>query len=45
MVPSCLQEHLIFGFINKRAAIILLYHRELWESNSLGACAQGQVLF
>jgi hypothetical protein len=45
MFPRCLEERLIFGFIEKRAAIILLHHRELWESNSLGARAQGQVLF
>jgi hypothetical protein len=41
MFPRCIEERLILGFIEKRAAIILLYYRELWESNSLGACAQG----
>jgi hypothetical protein len=45
MFPGCLEERLVFGFIEKRAAIILLHYRELWESNSLGARAQGQVLF
>jgi hypothetical protein len=45
MFPRCLKERLIFGFIKKRTAIILPHHRELWESNSLGARAQGQVLF
>ena len=45
MFSRCLKERLIFGFIEQRAAIILLHYRKLWESNSLGARAQGQVLF